>query len=134
MVTPKIILNAHTFYLWQNIKTRDIILKTEPTTIVYAQWDRWASNDMIKHQTITTDDTSKDNEESTLLRTGLSGAIIRLSIIFKLKPSLSLEKRFTSLWKKGENWQQYASSDPKTPCMSELLSVLQRFFYLDQGK
>ena len=43
---------------------------------------------------------SKDNEESTLLRTGLSGAIIRLSIIFKLKPSLSLEKRFTSLWKK----------------------------------
>ena len=78
-------------------------MKTEPTTIVYAQWDRWASNDMIKHQTITTDDTSKDNEESTLLRTGLSGAIVRFSIIFKLKPSLSLEKRFTSLWKKGEN-------------------------------
>ena len=30
-------------------------MKTEQTTIVYAQWDRWASNDVIKHHIITTD-------------------------------------------------------------------------------
>ena len=28
-------------------------MKTEQTTIVYVQWDRWASYDVIKH--ITTD-------------------------------------------------------------------------------
>ena len=30
-------------------------MKTEQTTIVYAQWDRWASYDVIKHHMITTD-------------------------------------------------------------------------------
>ena len=35
---------------------------------------------------------SKDNEESTLLRTGLSCAISSLSIIFSLKSLLSLVK------------------------------------------
>ena len=30
-------------------------MKTEQTTIVYAQWDRWTSYDMIKHHMITTD-------------------------------------------------------------------------------
>ena len=32
-------------------------MKTEQTTIVYAQWDRWTSYDVIKH--ITTDVTLK---------------------------------------------------------------------------
>ena len=30
-------------------------MKTEQTTIVYAQWDRWTSYDVLKHHTITTD-------------------------------------------------------------------------------
>ena len=30
-------------------------MKTEQTTIVYAQWDRWKSYDVIKHRMITTD-------------------------------------------------------------------------------
>ena len=30
-------------------------MKTEQMKIVYAQWDRWASYDMIKHYMITTD-------------------------------------------------------------------------------
>ena len=30
-------------------------MKTEETTVVYAQWDRWASYDVVKHQMITTD-------------------------------------------------------------------------------
>ena len=34
-------------------KTRSIILKTEQTTIVYAQWNRW-TYDVIKHHMITT--------------------------------------------------------------------------------
>ena len=34
-------------------------MKTEQTTIVYAQWDRWTLYDMIKHHMITTDVTSK---------------------------------------------------------------------------
>ena len=29
------------------------MLKTEQMTIVYAQWDRWASYDVIKHMIIT---------------------------------------------------------------------------------
>ena len=33
-------------------------MKTEKTTIVYAQWDRWTSYDAIKH-VITTDVTLK---------------------------------------------------------------------------
>ena len=40
-------------------KTRNIIMKTEQTTIVYAQWDRWTSYYVIKHHTITTDVTLK---------------------------------------------------------------------------
>ena len=46
-------------------------MKTEQTTIVYAQWDRWTSHDVIKHHIIT---------------------ISRLSIIFSLKSLLSLVK------------------------------------------
>ena len=35
-------------------------MKTEQTTIVYAQWDRWTSyDDVIKHHMITTDVTLK---------------------------------------------------------------------------
>ena len=34
-------------------------MKTEQTTIVYAQWDRWTSYDVIKHHMITTDVTLK---------------------------------------------------------------------------
>ena len=30
-------------------------MKTEQTTIVYTQWDRWTSYDVIKHHMITTD-------------------------------------------------------------------------------
>ena len=30
-------------------------MKTEQTTVVYAQWDRWALYDVIKHHMITTD-------------------------------------------------------------------------------
>ena len=29
-------------------------MKTEQTTIVYVQWDRWTSYDVIKHNMITT--------------------------------------------------------------------------------
>ena len=39
--------------------TRNIIMKTEQMTIVYAQWDRWTSYDVIKHHMITTDVTLK---------------------------------------------------------------------------
>ena len=67
-----------------------MILKTEQTTIVYAQCDRWTSYDVIKYHMITTDVIGK--EESTLLRQGLSHAISRLSIIFSLKSLLSLVK------------------------------------------
>ena len=56
----------------------------------------WTSYDVIKHHTITTDvidqNSSKDEEESALLRQGLSRAIRRLSIIFSLKSLLSLVK------------------------------------------
>ena len=34
-------------------------MKTEQTTIVYAQWDRWKSYDVIKHDMIATDVTLK---------------------------------------------------------------------------
>ena len=36
-------------------KTHNIIMKTEQTRIVYAQWDRWKSYDVIKHPMITND-------------------------------------------------------------------------------
>ena len=36
-------------------KTHNIIMKTEQTRIVYAQWDRWTSYDLIKHPMITND-------------------------------------------------------------------------------
>ena len=32
-----------------------MIMKTEQTAILYAQWDRWTSYDMIKHYMKTTD-------------------------------------------------------------------------------
>ena len=34
-------------------------MKTEQTTIVYAQWDRWTLYDVAKHHMITTDVTLK---------------------------------------------------------------------------
>ena len=34
-------------------------MKTEQTTIVYAQWDRWISYKVIKHHIIATDVISK---------------------------------------------------------------------------
>ena len=34
-------------------------MKTEQTTIVYAQWDRWTLHDVTKHHMITTDITLK---------------------------------------------------------------------------
>ena len=70
------------------------MLKTEQTTIVHAQWNRWASYDMIKHHMITMlyQNSSKGNEDSTLLRTALSRGISSFSIIFSLKSLLSLVK------------------------------------------
>ena len=59
MVTPKMIVNTLTFCFLIKYKTRNIIMKTEQTTIVYAQWDRWTSYDVIKHHMITTDVTIK---------------------------------------------------------------------------
>ena len=32
-----------------------MILKTEQRTILYVQWDRWVSYDVIKHHKITTE-------------------------------------------------------------------------------
>ena len=40
-------------------KNRNIILKTEQTTTVYGQCDRWTSYDLIKHHMITIDVISK---------------------------------------------------------------------------
>ena len=34
-------------------------MKTEQMTIIYTQWDRWTSNDVIKHHMITIDVTLK---------------------------------------------------------------------------
>ena len=34
-------------------------MKTEQTAIVYAQWGRWTSYDVIKHHMITNDSTLK---------------------------------------------------------------------------
>ena len=34
-------------------------MKTEQTTVVYAQWDRWTSYDVIKQRMTTTDVTLK---------------------------------------------------------------------------
>ena len=34
-------------------------MNTEQTTIIYAQWDRWTSYDVIKHQMKTTEVTLK---------------------------------------------------------------------------
>ena len=47
MVTPNMILNAHTKNA--HTKTSKVIAETEQTAIAYAQWDRWTSYDMIKH-------------------------------------------------------------------------------------
>ena len=70
-------------------------MKTEQTTILYVQWDRWTSYDVMKHYMTTTDvilNSSKGKEESALLRTGLSHSISRLSSIFSLKSLLSWSK------------------------------------------
>ena len=53
MVTPKMTINALILFLIK-YKTCNIIMKTEQTTIVYAQSDRW-TYDVIKHHMITTD-------------------------------------------------------------------------------
>ena len=58
MVMPKMIINSLTLFLIK-YRTRNIIMKTEQTTVVYAQWDRWTSYEMIKHNMITTDVTLK---------------------------------------------------------------------------
>ena len=52
MIMPKMILNAHTLFLIEH-KNCNIILKTEQTTTVYAQCDRW-TYDVMKYM-ITTD-------------------------------------------------------------------------------
>ena len=52
MIMPKMILNAHIVFLIKH-KNCNIILKTEQTTTVYAQCDRW-TYDVIKYM-ITTD-------------------------------------------------------------------------------
>ena len=58
MVMPKMIINSLTLFLIK-YRTRNIIMKTEQTTVVNAQWDRWTSYEMIKHNMITTDVTLK---------------------------------------------------------------------------
>ena len=77
-------------------------MKIEQKTIVYAQWDRWTSYDVIKHHMISTDVIlNSSKEESKLLRIGLSPTISRLYVIFSLKLLLSLAKMEKSS-KKGE--------------------------------
>ena len=49
------ILNDYTFCFCLKTNVCNIILKTEQTTIVHAQQDRYVSHDMIKHHMITTD-------------------------------------------------------------------------------
>ena len=41
--------------VFDKIKTRNIIMKTQQTSIAYAHWNRWTSYDMIKHNMISTD-------------------------------------------------------------------------------
>ena len=48
VVMPKMIINALTFCFFIKYKSRHIIMKTEQTTIVCAQWDRWKSYHVIK--------------------------------------------------------------------------------------
>ena len=48
MVTPKMILNVHTFCLIK-YKNRNITLKTEQTSTVYPKCDRWTSYDVSSH-------------------------------------------------------------------------------------
>ena len=55
MVTPKMIINALTFCFLIKYKPHNIIMKTEQTTIVYAQLDRWTSYNVIKDHMISTD-------------------------------------------------------------------------------
>ena len=54
------------------------MMKTEQTTIVYPQWDKWTSYDVIKPHMITTDVSLK----FSLLRIGLSRAISRLNLLY----------------------------------------------------
>ena len=51
----KVKLNCQYILLLIKYKNRNIILKTEQMTIVYAQCDRWTSYDVIKYHMITTD-------------------------------------------------------------------------------
>ena len=55
MVTPKMMINALTFFFFIKNKTRNITMKTEKTTILYPQWDIWTSYHVTKHHMITTD-------------------------------------------------------------------------------
>ena len=41
--------------VFDKTQTCNIIMKTEQTAIVYTQWDRWTSYNVIKHHMITTD-------------------------------------------------------------------------------
>ena len=68
MVTPKIIINAHTFCFWKQSKICNTILKTEQTTIICSQWNSWASYDAIKHHMTTT------------------GVIIKIALMARRKP------------------------------------------------
>ena len=80
-----------------------MILKTKQMTIIYPQWDRWTSYDVIKQHMITTlmlyQNSFKGNEESALLSTGqpvslqLLSLSVSLSIIFSLKSLLPWSKQ-----------------------------------------
>ena len=39
-------------FFHKTVKNQNIILKIEPTTNIYAHWDRWVSYDVIKHHVI----------------------------------------------------------------------------------
>ena len=60
-------------------------------SIFYAQWDKWDKT-YDNHWCYFKINSSKGNEDSTLLRTGLSRAVCGLSIISSLKSLLSLVK------------------------------------------
>ena len=80
-----------------------MVLKTKQMTIIYPQWDRWTSYDVIKQHMITTlmlyQNSFKGNEESALLSTGqpvslqLLSLSVSLSIIFSLKSLLPWSKQ-----------------------------------------
>ena len=70
-----------------------MILKTEQAIIVYAQWNRWAPYNVIKHHTpMLYQNSSKGNEEFPLIKTGLARATSRFCVIFSLKSLFSVVK------------------------------------------